>query len=354
MGMSQLKRVEVYRRDWALSATGNIKVEVPSDQMPSGLIHSFRVRLVGGTIANFGAAVANYQKVLRTITYGASMPKFNVMTAVPGEYWDAVLTSLMRKAPSRTTPVAGGFALNTYLPFSWMGSDRFPSIRRKDTALLNINNKALPFLSLGLGPVTDLSAAGTACTVTVIVEVEYEPIVRAGFTNPDNPLLSGDQPLKMLEIAVNQKSDLSANCIHRFLTAGDREVIGIVSRELVIATGAIASNTFTLGTATPSKYVFTRGDSDSYTSDVKVETLDSEMNDELGIAIQAGHHYWFAAARGSLAHAVDLRGGQPFALSMDNVAQAGTNLLEFMQIGTIDLPQAIKDIHSAQLTPAKP
>lgn len=351
MGMSQLKRVEVYRKDHALSATGNIKVEVPSDQMPSGLIHGYRVRLVGGTITAFGAAVANYQKIIRTITYGAAFPRFNVMTAVPGEYWDAVLTSMRAKAPARTTPTAGGFALNTYLPYSYEGTKAFPSTRRKDTGLLNINNKALPFLTLGLGPVTDLSAAGTACTVTVIVEVEYEPAPRAGFTNPDNPLLSGDQPLKMLEIAVNQKSDLSANCIHKFVTGGDRELIGVVARELVIASGAVASNTFNVGQATPSKYVFTRGDSDAYTADVKVEALDAEMGDELGIAVQAGHHFWFAAARGSLAHAVDLRAGQTFALAMDNVAQAGTNLLEFMQIGTVDLPPSIKEIHTKQLQP---
>lgn len=349
MGMSQLKRVEVYRKDHALGAAANIKVEIPSDQMPSGLIHGYRVRLVGGAITAFGAAVANYQKVIRTITYGANFPKFNVMTAVPGEYWDAVLTTHNRKAPARSTPTANGFTLNTYLPYSWEGTDRFPSVRRKDTCLLNINNKALPFITLGLGPVTDLSAAGTACTVTVIVEAEYEPIVRAGFTNPDNPLLSGDQPMKMLEISVNQKADLSTNSIHKFLTGGDRELIEVVSRELNSATGAVVSDIFTLGTATPSKYVFTRGDADAYTADVKVESLDAEAGDEFGIAIQAGHHFWMAAARGSLAHAVDLRAGQTFALSMDNVATPAGRVLEFMQIGTIDLPEGVKQIHGQQL-----
>lgn len=349
MGLNKLKTPEIFRKNYTLDSAGLTKVEVPSDVMPSGLIKGFWVRLNCSALSSFDSAVANYPAVVRAITYGSQFPKHNVMSAVPLEYWDKVYTNLMRKAPSRTTPSANGFALNFYLPYAWPGTDRSPAFRDKDTALLNINNKALPFITLLLGPYSDVAITlDAAPTVTVIVEADYEPIVKPGFMNPDNPLLSGDQPLKMLEIAVQQKADLSTVCEHKLLSGGDRECIGVIARQLSSA-GAEVSNIFTTGVATPSKMVFIKGDADAYNADGKVETRDSIMSDELGIAVQAGYHYWLAARRGKLMDAVDLREGQPFRAQMDNLATTASRVLEFMQIGTIDIPKSVLDVHAAQL-----
>jgi len=348
----KIKTIEVFRKSFALDGTNLTVADVPSDNMPSGIIHGFTVRLISGAITSFGSAVSDYPKVLRNITYGAKMPNFNVMTAVPGKSWDQIITTLLRKAPSRTTPTANGFACNYYLPFSWQGPDRFPSYRPKDTCLLNVNNKALPFLTLLLGPYTDLSSAATACTVTVVVEARYEPVVIPGLDNPANPILSGDQPGRMLEISVKQKADLSANPIAALLTGGNRFNIGLVLRELSAA-GAEVSDIFYGGVSTPSKFEVVKGDTDGYTPRTKIETLDARMSDYFGIAVQAGYHFWLAADDGMLSKSVDLSDGGPFSLAMDNLQTTASRVLEIYQINTIALGDDVKAQQAAWLGVAK-
>lgn len=343
--ISKIKRVEVFRKTVSLT-TGLTKVEVPPDQMPSGLIRRFKVRLISAAITNFGSATSDWQKILNLITYGSAFPKHMPMQAVPGKYWDKIWTLLKGVATTRTTPTANGFAIQYYLPFCYEGTKYHPAYRAKDTGLLNINNKALPFLTLHLGPYTDLSSAATACDVTVVVEAEYEPIVRPGFDRPDNPLLSGDQPIKMIELLLQPKADLSVAPIMQFTTGPGRELIMAFMRELNGTTET--SDMFTGGVATPSKMVFRKGDNDEYNSDQKVESLDAEMSDYFGIALTAGCHAFVPAKDGRLSDAIDIS-SEKFQCAMDNLATYASRQQEWAVLGTIDLPEAVKKVHAQQL-----
>ncbi len=348
MASNKLKTPEIYRKDWALNATNTVKVDIDPSVMPSGLIRGFWVKLQSAAITGFSSATTDYPKILRNITYGASFPKHNVMTALEGKFWDNVWTQLNRFAAPRTTPNASGFDILYYLPFAWPGTDKYKAYRPKDTALLNINNKALPFISLNLGVLTDLATGATACNVTVVVEADYDPIVRPGMENPVNPVLSGDQPGRYLEFLSDQKADLATTCMKTFVTGGPRECIGVVARELD-NTGAEVSNIFTYGVATPSKFVFQKGDSDAYNPDEKVNLLDGISQQRFGIAPIAGYHYWFAARTGKLRDCVDLRDGGTFKLSMDNLATTSNRVLQTLQINTVDIPADVLAVHSAQL-----
>lgn len=335
--MNKLKSKEIFRKDFVLSATNNTRVDIDPSYMPSGLIRGFWVRWETAAITGFGSAQTNFMHLLRAATWGARVPNFNVATAIDGQFWDNITTQLLRFALDRTTPTASAGMGMYYLPYSWFGTDRRPAYRQKDTALLNIGNKALPFISMLLGPCTDLSSAATACTVTVTVVADYDPIVKPGGENPVNPVQSGDQPGRFLELLLDNKSDLAVTCQKVFTTGGPRDCIGVFARELD-ASGNEVSDIFTKGVATPSKFVFTRGDSDAYNEDQKVNSLDSIEKARFGVAPVAGYHYNLFARNGKLADALPLRDGATFRLNMDNLNTVASRVLQTLQVNTVDIP----------------
>jgi len=348
MGIRQMKTVEVHREDVALAASAYKKVSIPSQNMPSGLIKGFTLILRSAAVTDYASAASDYQKVLRTITYGSAFPKHKVMNAQVGLEWDRHYSWMMRKAMPRTSPTADGFMCSYYLPFAWEGLDRFLSYRPKDTGLMNVNNKALPTVDLQLGPYTDLDSSATACTVTVILLAHYEPVLRPGVFNSDNPALSGDQPVKVLSIDSQEKADLATVCSHSFLTGEGRETLAVLFRELDTS-DVEKTDIFTSGVATPSKCVFRRGNSDEYNSDVKINDLDIIAEKLAGVAHTAGYHAWFATQAGKLSAAVSLRQSQTFKAFFDNLATTASRKLNFLQVCTLDLPDEIKAIHAAQL-----
>lgn len=346
--LSKIKRVEVYRQTKTLSATGQTTVDVPSDNMPGGIIHRFEVRLESADLTGLGAPSATYPGILNSITYGAQNPRFNVMTAINGFLWDTLWTSWNNKATTRTAPVAGGFVMNYCLPFSMFGTQKVAPFRKKDTCLLNIGNRALPFLSMLLGPKTDLGTTITGSPdVVVTVVAVYEPNPRPGYYNPANEGLSGDQPGRYLEITAKQIAALSANGVERLTTGGPRECFALALRQL--NSGAVVSDIFNVAPATPSKLEIVKGDSDNYTPRMKVISLDAVAAEEFGAAMTAGHHIINFIPEGKLTDAVDLRDAAPFSLLWDNLTTTASRQLEVVQFNTLDLSADQKAQHAAWL-----
>jgi hypothetical protein len=350
MAIGKHKKVTVFRESRTLKAAGTTRVQVPSANMPGGLIHGFIVHLESDAIpAGTLVAAADFQKVLNAITYGSQMPKHNVMTAYPGLRWDRIWTQLQRLAMPRRTPTeAGGFHASYFLPFSWPGTDKNKAHRPKDTALLNIGNKALPFLDLILGPYTDLGDDITgAPDVMVTIEVVYEPVVRAGFEDPVDPTMSGDRPGHMLVIAEGEKADLSVNPVAQLNTSNGRQNILLAAVELDAA-GAEVADTFVLTTDNPTEVGVVKGDSDDYLPGVVLANHDRDMANELGIAaLTAGYHFFIPTKEGKLTDAVDLRDGGKYALRFRNLDEV-TNVLAITQVDILSLPDAVKAIHAGQ------
>lgn len=337
MAIGKRKFVEVYRQAKTLLAAAQTVVDVPSDNMPGGIIHGFHVRIEAADLTGLGAAASDYQKVLNGITYGMQNPNHKVMTAFPGKTWDAIWTMFQRRAMDRTTPTAAGFAISYYLPFSYQGTDRKQAYRPKDTACLNINNQALPFLSLLLGPKTDVGTTITADPpITVIVEADYEPVVRPGADNPADGRASGDQPIRLFSVTLQQKADLP-NPVFNLNTGALRENIGLVFIEKNSSTNAVVSDIFNVGVSTPSKFEIIVGDSDGYTPRRKIKAHDADMDRQLGASITAGYHVWLAASEGKMTDNVDLRSAPKFRAEFDNFSTTATRLLECVQLDTIDL-----------------
>src|SRR5208283_2442953 len=82
MAKNKLKTQEIYRRDWVLQAANTVKVDIDSSVMPSGLIRGFWVKLSSAAITGTLTASPIFQQLLRGITFGAAVPKFNAMTAL--------------------------------------------------------------------------------------------------------------------------------------------------------------------------------------------------------------------------------------------------------------------------------
>jgi hypothetical protein len=349
MSIGKRKFVEVYRQSKTLLAAAQTNVDIPSDNMPGGIIHGLHVRIEADDLTGLGAASADFQKVLNGMTLGMQNPNHRVFTAFPGKTWDALWTMWMGRAMPRTTPTAAGFAISFYFPFSYQGTAAKPAYRPKDTACLNINNKALPFASLLLGPKTDVGTTITADPpITVIVEADYEPVVRPGADNAVDPRASGDQPIRLLSVSLLQKADLP-NPVFNLNTGGLRENIALAFIQKNSATNAVVSDIFNVLTATPSKFEIIVGDSDGYTPRRKVKAHDADMDRQLRASITAGYHLWFAASEGKMTDNVDLRSGPKFRAEFDNFSTTATRLLECVQIDSIDLTEAQLNQHAAWL-----
>lgn len=349
--MPNAKRHEIKlirRETKTLTAAGTTSMNVSADDMPSGLIHKFRIRIYSSALTGFTAAVANYQQVLNSVTYGITKPAHVVMGAVPGLLLDRLMTALNAKASERTTPTANGFAIEFDLPFSWDHAKFIAAERPKDTACWNVGNKARPYINLILGSYADV-ATGTITTPDVVVEVyaHYEPNPVAAEFNPANPALSGDLPGRKLEFLYNQKSDLSAAPTIRLNTGGERLCYLVALRERNSSTLAEVTDIFNHGASTPSKFDVKYGASLNYTPDMKVEALDRLMSDKLGAAINSSLHIWTPMLEGRVTDAVDVESGEAFTIEPDNVT-ASTRLLDVLQVGSIKIPATEK----AQYQPA--
>lgn len=349
--MAKIKVKEVHRQAYALG-TSNTNVDIPKDNMPSGLIHGFSVILESAAVTTAGGATTNYQKILAAATYGSSTPNWNPMTGVPGLVIDRYNTIMFNKASSRVAPVAGGFRTSYYLPFSWRGSVLHPYMRPKDSGLLNIKNQAAPSVNLQLGAYTDLDANATACTVTVILLAHYEENPRPGF---GIGVGGGDQPSMMLEFSVKQKSDISTNPIAKLLYGGGRFNLAVGLRELNSSTSAEVSDIFTTtrGSGSQSKFEIVKGSSDNYTPRMKVPQLDVLAEDYFGSALAAGVHLWMAsmntAGKAGQHGADSIPLDDTFELQSDNLNTTATRLWEILQVNHIQLPQDVRDQHASWL-----
>jgi hypothetical protein len=338
----KLKRQEIYRQTWNLKAAGETRVNnITPDLFPEGIIHGMTVILESEACTALADAATDFHKVARAFTYGSKFPNHNVMTAFPGLKWHNIFSTLNRRAlKSRTPAAATGFKAEWYLPWAWSGTAKRPAHRPKDTSLMNLKGKALPFLNLLLGSFLDLGTDVTACAVEVVVIVHYEPAPQPGGDNPVNPLDGGDEPNRMLVIAELPKADLSKKPIFALTTGGARENIGLVFIE-EDTDGEEVDDIFDVGLDKPSSIEIIKGEADSWTPQIKVKDLDDLMDAELEAAIPAGYHFWLAAAEGRLRDTVPLNDGGKFRAMFDNIDTVQDRVLKCVQIDALGIPEAV-------------
>lgn len=337
-----IQHVEVLRKTVALDGTNTTNIDV-TEGFPEGLITGLEVRVYSNACTGLGAAAADYVKLIRSFSAGSSLHGA-IYNAIKGILWDDFWTSLRGKATERTAPTTSGFSFMSYIPFAWPGTPRKPAWRPNDTAMLNIANKAKPYLNLILGPYSDLGTTISACSVTVEVIARYEPRPMPGVEIPGQPLASGDEPGRQLEVLAFQKSDISVSTQARFNTGLTRAAIGLHFRELD-NTGAKVTDIFTLTAANASKFELSYG-TERWLNKIKLTTMDRIVADQEGVALPASNHLILLAADGKLTDQIDLSEGRDFTAEFDNVATSASRVLEFMPIMTKDLD--VKATYAAQ------
>lgn len=340
----KIKKDRIYQKNQTLTTAQTVVNDITPELFPDGLIHGLTVELEASAVGGLTAAAATWKQVLRGITYGAGgVPKFNVMTNFRGIVWDTITTMLRRRAMPSTTPAAAtGFKMACYLPFSWDGTARRPSLRAKDTGLLNLKGKAKPFVNLLLGAYADLGDGNANVTCRVTVYAHYEPHPRPGGEDPVNPMNSGDEPTRYLSVVEVPKADLSSDCELVLNSGGPRENIGVFMIEENSSTGALVTDIFNTGIATPSVMEVVKGNSDVFTSAVEVAAHDRLMDAELEAAVAASYHPWIAAAQGKLLDSVPLNDGGKFAVRFRGLSTTATRVIKGIQIDAMGIDESVR------------
>lgn len=326
--MKAIQPVEVFRKSYALDATNDTNVDV-TEGFPEGLIRALIVRIYSNACTGLGAAASTYLGLVKSLSAGSSAHGA-IYNNIKGLLWDDFWTAYQTKATERTAPTTSGFSFMLYIPFALPGTPRHPQFRPNDTALLNIRNKAKPYLNLILGPHTTLGTTISACTATVEVIALVEPRPQAGPEIPGQPLQSGDEPTRQLEVMAFQKSDMSVSSLARFNTGLQRAAAFLFFRELD-NTAAKVTDIFTLTAANASKFEVSYG-TERYINKVKLTTLDRMVADREGAALPASCHLVNFIPDGKLTDSLDCSEGRDFFAEFDNVATSTNRVLEFMPI----------------------
>lgn len=333
INLKAIQDVEVFRKTVALDGANDTNVDV-LEGFPEGLIRGLSVRLYSSACTNLGVGTASalMAQLIKSFSVGSSAHGV-IINSVKGILWDDYLTGKLLGGvrSQRTAPTAGGFDLMFYIPLAGLlSTPRRPMFRANDTAMLNIKNKAKPYLNMILGPYSLLGTLITACSVTVEVVAHYEPRPQPGPAIPGDPLGSGDEPTRQFYIGAFQKPDLATSSVARFSPGLSRALSEIFFRELD-NTQAKVTDIFTLTPAGSSKIELVYG-TEKWISKVKVGTLDRIYADREGFSLPGSCHLLQPQRDGKMLDGIDVSEGRDLFAEFDGVATAANRILEFMPI----------------------
>jgi len=333
INLKAIQHVEVYRKTIALDGANDSNVDV-LEGFPEGKIRGLSVRLYSAACTGLtaGTASALMAQLIKSFSLGSSAHGV-VINSIKGMLWDDYLTAKLLGGirSQRTAPTVNGFDLMFYIPLDGLlSTPRRQQFRGADTAMLNIKNKAKPYLNMILGPYSLLGTGITACSVTVEVVAHYEPRPQPGAFIPGNPLGSGDEPTRQFYIGAFQKSDLSTSSTARFSPGLMRVCPEIFFRELD-NTQAKVTDIFTGGPAGAAKMELVYG-TEKWISKVKLFTLDRIYADREGFALPGSCHLLQPQADGKLLDGIDVSEGRDFYAEFDGVAVSANRIAEFMPI----------------------